>query len=481
MYRGEPIKKLIIILSFISIIIFIWIAASLKSIHTADVKSTEINSNYTPQVLNSGNESKYVFDLTMDELGNFITHSTISIKNTSSDQWDEVVFYFIPNMFTEENASLDTPANIELERVLVNDTVTSFTLNKDTLTIPLETVLLSGNDIKVDFQYSFTLPEEGRRFTKNGDNYYLAQWYPMLATFRNGKWNKEDYLPYGETYHTAYSDFTLNYKIPKGYTIVTTSSTDSFPSEDLGILRETNAKEFFISILKNPTIIEGITDDINVRVFGVGKYETYKEEILELSLEAVQYFQQTIGEYPFNQLDIILDEIAMEYPGIVTVGTMNEKDLDINLLKSTVVHETAHQWFYGVISNDPFYDGWLDEGFASLITELFYSELKNKKFEPLDNKLPNGEAFTLPVNLPLNQYSQNGTYFSSYHYYRPKLMLWNIFYENGGKERLEEFLKAYYNTYQYKELNSQEFTRFLSNFLGLKNDDYFKDWILLDE
>ena len=30
-----------------------------------------------------------------------------------------------------------------------------------------------------------------------------------------------------------------------------------------------------------------------------------------------------------------------------------------------LVHEVAHQWFYGLVGNDQFRDPWLDEGFAT--------------------------------------------------------------------------------------------------------------------
>lgn len=36
----------------------------------------------------------------------------------------------------------------------------------------------------------------------------------------------------------------------------------------------------------------------------------------------------------------------MEYPGIVTVGSISQP---IKVLENYIVHEIAHQWFYGVI------------------------------------------------------------------------------------------------------------------------------------
>jgi len=444
---------------------------------TSKIPSSPDKPHYTPEVLSAGNESQYVIDLEMIDQGSFKIDSTINIKNTSADQWSQVLFYFIPNMFTKESSpSLDNPAVVDIETIKVNGSNASYTLNKDTLSIQLENELLPENEVQIDVQYSFLLPKNGRRFTMNRGNYYLAQWYPMVTTYRNGKWNKEDYLYYGETYHTGFSDFTINYEIPEGYTFVSTGDEDKLPSKSSGSLKATDVKEFFISILKEPTITQGEIDDINVRVVGLGEYEKYNEEILQISIEALQYFQQTVGEYPHKQLDIILDEISMEYPGVVTVGKIGSSPLRPEALKETVVHEIAHQWFYGVISNDPFYDGWLDEGFATLTTRLFFAEVENKEFAPAEEFL---EKFPLPVNLPLNHYSEmeKGTY----HYYKPTVNLWSIFNEHGGINELEEFLKDYFKTYQYTELNTDEFIKFVSHYLDLENDDYFESWILLED
>lgn len=355
--------------------ISLWIFTTIANREASKLSPNTDKPRYTPEVLSAGNDSEYVIDLEMNDQGSFKVDSTINIKNISSDKWSQVLFYFIPNMFTEENSpSLDNPAVVNIETVKVNGANALFTLNKDTLSVQLETELIPENEVKIDIQYSFSLPKNGHRFTVNSGNYYLAQWYPMVATYRSGKWTKEDYLYYGETYHNGFSDFTINYEIPEGYTIVSTGDADKHPIKSSGSLKAANVKEFFISILKDPTITQGEIDDINVRVVGVGKFEKYKEEIHHISLDALQYFQQTVGEYPYKQLDIILDEISMEYPGVVTVEKIgsNGSYLKIDHLKAKVVHEIAHQWFYGVISNDPFYDGWLDEGFASLTTELFF-------------------------------------------------------------------------------------------------------------
>ena len=450
---------------------------------TAEISASSDEPKFTPEVLNAGNESQYEIDFEMNEQGNFEVNSTVKIKNTSDDPWNQVVFYFIPNMFTEENSpKLKKPAVVEIKTVKVNGKNASFTLNKDTLSVQLKKELRPKKETKIAVEYTFSLPQKGERFTINDGNYYLAQWYPMVATYRNGRWNKEDYTITGESYHTGFSNFKINYQIPEGFTIVSTGDTDQFPSKSKGTLSASNVKEFFITILQNATLTEEQLDDITVRVFDIGHYQHNKLQILQYALDAVQYFQQTIGEYPHKQLDIVLDEISMEYPGIVTAGLVRNYRFRPHEIYNTVVHEIAHQWFYSVISNDPFNEGWLDESFATLSTGLFFAQKEKRDFYLPEDYPKYAEYFDslpLPVNLPLDSYTVKNH--GDYHYHKPTFKIWTIFKEQGSEKTLEDFLKNYYKTYQFKELNTQEFVRFLSHYLEIEDDTYFEDWILLDK
>ncbi|MGE1103828.1 M1 family metallopeptidase [Peribacillus simplex] len=429
---------------------------------------------FSPKGLSPGSESEYDINMEMDVEGNFKIHSTTSIKNISTDKWEKLVFYFIPNMFTENNSYLEKPSTVKVESINLDGKTVKFNLEKDTLTVPLNEKLEPNQNVVLDIKYEFTLPEKGLRFTKNENNYFLAQWYPMIATYRNHKWNKEEYRLKGETYHTAFSDFKIQYKLPKDLNLISSSDNDRYPSKRTGVLEGENLKDFYISFLKEPNVIQKKTDDITIRVFGVDERKELHKEISEMAIEAMNYFQDTIGPYPHKQLDIILDEKGMEYPGVVTAGSNYNRLESPEHIKRIVVHEIAHQWFYGVISNDPYHDAWLDEGITDLATLLFYANQGNDI--SFDEEL--FKELTLPVNLPLDKYSSTDQ--NNYIYGKSSTMLWKVFQENGGELKAEDFLKNYYDHYQYKEVDTQEFVRFLKYYLNLKDDGYFKDWILLE-
>ncbi|MCI0768312.1 hypothetical protein [Bacillus sp. TL12] len=187
----------------------------------------------------------------MNQEGRFHLVSTVTIKNISKDSWGNLVFYFIPNMFTKGNSpQLEHPSTVQFDKVAVDGEIVDFKLDKDILNIPLVSKLEPNKEVTVDFSYDFTLPEKGDRFTKDDENYYLAQFYPMVATYRNHKWNKEEYMTHGETYHTAFSDFKVAYDIPNEYTIASTSENDKYPSENKGSFEVKNVKAVFVAILK---------------------------------------------------------------------------------------------------------------------------------------------------------------------------------------------------------------------------------------
>jgi hypothetical protein len=73
------------------------------------------------------------------------------------------------------------------------------------------------------------------------------------------------------------------------------------------------------------------------------------------------------GPYPYGHITIVDppsdDESAgMEYPTLFTVGTRWLMPARETILEDTLVHETGHQWWYGMVATNEFEDAWMDEG-----------------------------------------------------------------------------------------------------------------------
>jgi Peptidase family M1 domain len=428
----------------------------------------------------SGSKSTYRLSLEMDEDETFYVEAEIDITNVSEENWNEIVLYFIPNMFTKENApTLENPALVNIHSLFIDGKASDYSLDKDTLSIPLSTQLPPGENIKLRMVYDFTLPSEGLRFTKEGENFHLAQWYPMVPTYRNG-WNKQDFQSRGETYHTPFSDFHLEVEAPASYAIVSSSEGDDLLSKGSEVIIE-NEKDIFIALLKNASSLEKRTaiNNVNIRVFGSEEKPEQKKEVLYTAVKALDFFNREFGGYTKKQFDVIIGGLGMEYPNVVTVGSIYNSDpVDIDSLKRMVVHEVAHQWFYGMVSNDPYSDAWLDEGFAEIATLLYYTEFEEGDFSfdfgnQMSKKLP------LPVNFPLDQYTS--IEMSSYIYSKSSTRLGILFKKYGGEDTAKEFIKEYVKAYQYKEVDSEEFVRFTKHHFNLESNKEFEEWLDLSE
>jgi aminopeptidase N len=61
----------------------------------------------------------------------------------------------------------------------------------------------------------------------------------------------------------------------------------------------------------------------------------------------------------------------MEYPNLVLISDAVDGQSDY---LNVIVHEIAHQWWYGIVGNNEVQYGWLDEGLTEYSTLLFYEQ-----------------------------------------------------------------------------------------------------------
>ena len=85
------------------------------------------------------------------------------------------------------------------------------------------------------------------------------------------------------------------------------------------------------------------------------------------AVEAMQFLQNNIGEYPYEQYSVIQGgDGGMEY----AMGTLIVGGGSFNGLVGVTVHEMAHSWFQHILANNELKHGWMDEGFTEFIETL---------------------------------------------------------------------------------------------------------------
>ena len=97
--------------------------------------------------------------------------------------------------------------------------------------------------------------------------------------------------------------------------------------------------------------------------------------------ELMRFFNQTIGEYPYQQYTVAQGgDGGMEY-AMLTLITGNRS---FESLVGVTAHELAHSWFQHVLATNEMKYEWMDEGFTTYISTLAEDKILNQnEFFPL--------------------------------------------------------------------------------------------------
>lgn len=97
---------------------------------------------------------------------------------------------------------------------------------------------------------------------------------------------------------------------------------------------------------------------VNVRVVASGEPNEKLDSALRRAVHSFGAIQSWYGGYSLPELDVVIGNLSFggsEFPGIV----FSTHDL------GTISHEIAHQWFYGLVGNDQYFEPWLDESLTA--------------------------------------------------------------------------------------------------------------------
>ena len=96
------------------------------------------------------------------------------------------------------------------------------------------------------------------------------------------------------------------------------------------------------------------------------------------AVAVMQYFNRTIGPYPYKQYSIIQGgDGGMEY----AMCTLLAGGENLGGLVGTMRHEMAHSWFQFALATNESKHPWMDEGFTSFISTVASNEMSDKPVE----------------------------------------------------------------------------------------------------
>ncbi|MCC5801002.1 FtsX-like permease family protein [Rossellomorea vietnamensis] len=425
-----------------------------------------------------GATGDYTMKIKLDKEKNWSVETDIRVTNHSEEAFRDIGFYFIPNAFTEKNKPDFVKGHAETSIHTINSTGENlqYTLNGNKLLVDLDEKLQPGETKSISIDYSLKLPEDGLRLSQKGEDFFLAQWYPMLATYQDG-WDIESFDPKGESYDTTYGNYRVSFETPEEYLVASSGEDASEEPVNKGEIEGSSIRDFYLAFLnpddweqKTEKVKVGMYRNVAIRAFMKKEQDSLMDDVLKKAADSFLFYHDNIGENPTGELDLIANNGDMEYSNIVEISG------DPDGYEHPLIHEIAHQWFYQGVANNPYRDAWLDESLAELLSSYYlaYAYKDEGKAFAFSNQVLNTMKPEKFLNTPLNEFQRN--YISTV-YGKGPLLLNEFFEGNGGRTEALNFLSAYYKEYQYKHVDSDTFAQFFEEYYEGSQKEFLTGWL----
>lgn len=209
----------------------------------------------------------------------------------------------------------------------------------------------------------------------------LVDWYPFIPPYRSGQgWLAHPNSYFGE--HLVYdlADFDVELRLVDARQDLVVAASAPARQEEGNILRYSlqNARNFAISISHEYKVATLTVNNIEITSYYFAAHALAGEAAPRITAEALVLFEDLFVPYAHSTMAVVEAEFldGMEYDGLffVSRGMYNlYTGSPGEYFHALVVHECAHQWWYGMIGNDQAMEPWLDEG-LSTYSELLYYE-----------------------------------------------------------------------------------------------------------
>ena len=351
-----------------------------------------------------------------------------------------------------------------------------------------------GGSVTLNMAFEVQLPRVYARMGYAGDFVMAGQWFPKIAVYepkgRRGNpeegWNLHQYHGNSEFY-SDFAIYSVQIKVPEDYTVAATGfptkpavkrdgkKTYHFYADDVHDFAWAASPDFvYVEEQYATKTIPGL----KIKLYLDPRHAHLKPRYLQAVKRSLDHYAEWFGTYPYSTLSVVVPPEGaggaggMEYPTLVTAWAADDENPGSEL-ERVVVHEIAHQYFYGMIANNEFEEAWLDEGFAS------YAE--DKVMESVYGIAPSLtlESSYITSPEPLNKHSwayRNHSVYAENVYTRAKLVLYGIEREIGEK-KMRQVMRAYYSQYRFKHPSTGDFQRVLEQVTKRSWDDYFRQFV----
>ena len=233
----------------------------------------------------------------------------------------------------------------------------------------------------IDIDFHDQLPRVIAR-TGYFDKYHLvAQWFPKVGVLElpgergatRLRWNCHEFHLNSEFY-ADFGNYRAQITVPKAYAFGSTGE-ETAPPRDTGqgtvhTVAQDDIHDFAFTAWDKfapPLAGTARAGRVHVKVLYPPEMEESARIALQATIDALEYFSETLGEYPYRQVTCVVpphnagESGGMEYETFfTTIGATAQPGTGI--VRYVTVHEFGHGYFMGLLATNEFEEPFLDEG-----------------------------------------------------------------------------------------------------------------------
>lgn len=297
------------------------------------------------------------------ESGEVVAAEVITVSDIRGERPQRLYLQVLPaayGFFTLDGATLaGAPVGLEA----LNDGYT--------LALDLPADLATPFEIGLTFRLDVGYESSGWGGTAlDGEVLRLGYWFPIISNDHG----------YSETMDPSYTRvaaaFEVNVTHDPQIVIAHTGTLVAETPLDDGRVRSTysaeQVRDFAMTMARSYDIDTGTSaTGVTIELYSLPSSEDHlsaadaaarRGSIIAWAADAVDQLSGLVGPYPYDTLRLVDSGPSMpggvEFPQLIYINP-NYVPLD-----RLIYHETAHQWYYGIIGNRTLLDGWIDEGGA---------------------------------------------------------------------------------------------------------------------
>ncbi len=361
-----------------------------------------------------------------------------------------------------------------------------------------------GDSFTVSMEWEARPSTVPRRQGRRGRAYDFAQWYPRVVAYDKFGWEEHPLYPGGEFYGD-FGDFKVLLDVPEDQVVGATGipvcgdpgweRANRNPARPVEYGRETYG----------PVVCSGLADAGRKRIVWVAKdvhhfamsmnpqyrYEggRYGEVLVHVlyqpgderswgggvavrnTVEALGWLNHLFGPFAWPQLTNVhrIESGGTEFPMMVMNGSAG---------LGLILHEGGHNYLMGILANNEWKEGFLDEGFTSFQTSWYSETHGGRSNYPLLERsmlLQDLDGWSQPISEPGEAFRNFSTY-NAMTYNRGELFYHQL-RSMVGDSVMRVILRTYYERWKLKHVDE---TAFLETAEAVSHRDlktFFAQWL----